>query len=340
MFGGKMNLNHATTLKYPSQFIGRSTLNYRTKNRSVKSNSVTFVAVKPLSVILQTNESENLHSNNVSSSSAPANYRKDSPLLSQMNTVGIIGGVSATSTLDFAEKLVEWSSQEGEENLPFIICSDPELRKQLSSCGGSFHVNTRNACLDLDFAPVLQNLRSKTAFLEQSGARCIVMPCHVSHIWHSEVSEGCSVPFLHMGDCVAEELKEANLKPLEAGSNVRIGVLATDTTLTARYYQEKLQNEGFEVVLPDKAAMEHTVVPAIEALNRKDIEGARNLLRVAIQVLLVRAVNVVVLASDEMRCLLPPDDPLLKKCIHPVDALARSTIKWAQSDNLRKTFET
>lgn len=89
--------------------------------------------------------------------------------------------------------------------------------------------------------------------------------------------------------------------------------------------------QGFEVVLPDKATMEHTVIPAIEAINRKDIEGARNLLRIALQVLMVRAVNSVILASDEMRDLLPHQDPLLKKCIDPMDALAWSIIKWAQS---------
>lgn len=77
--------------------------------------------------------------------------------------------------------------------------------------------------------------------------------------------------------------------------------------------------------------MEHTVIPAIEAINRKDIEGARNLLRIALQVLMVRAVNSVILASDEMRDLLPHQDPLLKKCIDPMDALAWSIIKWAQS---------
>lgn len=84
-------------------------------------------------------------------------------------------------------------------------------------------------------------------------------------------------------------------------------------------------------MLPDKKTMEHVVNPAIKALNRKDMEGARNLLRIAIQGLLVKAVNIVILASDEMCSILPREDPLLKKCINPVDALARSTIKWAQS---------
>lgn len=51
------------------------------------------------------------------------------------------------------------------------------------------------------------------------------------------------LPFFHVGDCVASELKEAKLKPLEAGSDVRIGMLASNSTLTAGFYQEKLQNQ-------------------------------------------------------------------------------------------------
>lgn len=89
-------------------------------------------------------------------------------------------------------------------------------------------------------------------------------------------------------------------------------------------------------MLPDKGTLEHIVVPAIEAVKRKDKEGARNLLRIAIQALLVQAANYVILASDEFHCLLPSDDPLHKKCIDPMDALARFTIKWAQTQSTEK----
>ncbi|KAB2623925.1 hypothetical protein D8674_037878 [Pyrus ussuriensis x Pyrus communis] len=171
------------------------------------------------------------------------------------------------------------------------------------------------------------------------------MPCHISHSWHDEISKGCSIPFVHIGECFVKELMEAKLKPLEARSPLQIGVLASQATLTAVIYQEKLQNEGFEVVLPDKATMEHAVIPAIEALNRKDKQkghrGGTNVNlshtsrpkhnQIALLVLLARAVNSVILASNDMRDLLPLDDPLLKKCIYPMDALARSTISWALS---------
>ncbi|KAK9054673.1 hypothetical protein SSX86_025752 [Deinandra increscens subsp. villosa] len=56
-----------------------------------------------------------------------------------------------------------------------------------------------------------------------------------------------------------------------------------------------------------------------------------NLLRIALQMLTVRAVNIIILASDDGKTLLAYDDPLLKKCVDPLDSLARSTVKLAKS---------
>lgn len=89
----------------------------------------------------------------------------------------------------------------------------------------------------MDSAPG-EILKWKRIFLENSGARCGVMPCHLSHLCHEahdEVSWGCSVPFLHLGECVARNLKEANMRPVETGSLLQIGVLATDATLKADF---------------------------------------------------------------------------------------------------------
>jgi hypothetical protein len=77
--------------------------------------------------------------------------------------------------------------------------------------------------------------------------------------------------------------------------------------------------------------MEHTVLPCVDAFRKGDIEGARNLLRVSLHVLLVRAVNTAILASDDLVGILPDDDRLLKKCIDPLDALVREAIICART---------
>lgn len=224
------------TLNYPSH-----KLSYVNTQRTLyKTRSNRVLVMPPSSFLLNTDEGGKSGSNTVSTSNDSGNS-----LLSLETSVGIIGGVSVDSTMKFLRKLVQLGSKD-EDNIPFVLCSDPMLskdlllheRSSLPSLSGP-----KTECIQVDPTRITENLRSKRVFLENSGTRCIVMPCHISHSWHEEVSKGCNVPFLHMGECVARQLKEAKLKPLEAGSPLRIGVLGTTATLTAGFYQEKLQNE-------------------------------------------------------------------------------------------------
>ncbi|CAN6457234.1 unnamed protein product [Victoria cruziana] len=321
-----MKMIHSYTLSCSPNFVGGTLKRQRTHLKSKNATKIPC-AVKS-SIVLQKDEDGKLADSPEDFPPSTGNAAADSlSVLGHSNAIGIISGVSAVSTLSFLHKLVDWSSREGRASLPFIVCNDPILNRELSS--RERHLG--KSCFLPEYDVLLENLLQKRKFLERSGARCIVTPFHISNLWYEKISEGCTVPLFHVGECMALELKEADLKPIEAGSNCKIGILATEATLKAEIYQEKLQNQGFEVVLPDKATLEHTVVPAMEALNRKDMEGARTLLRIALQFLLLRAVNAVILASEDLQKILPHDDPLLKKCIYPMDALARATIRWALS---------
>ncbi|TYJ33883.1 hypothetical protein E1A91_A05G133000v1 [Gossypium mustelinum] len=202
-------------------------------------------SMPPSSVILHTDESGQFPESRKTCNPLIASLSSyDGPLLSAPNTVGILGGLSVDSTLNFLRKLVHLSKENEAKCMPFVVCSDPVLNRELSSLEmSSSSLCSRNEPSQSDHTRIVENLRSKRVFLKKSGAHCIVMPCHISHSWHDEVFKGCSVHSLHMAECVARELKEAGLKPLEAGSPLRIGVLATDATLKAGFYQEKLQIE-------------------------------------------------------------------------------------------------
>lgn len=150
------------------------------------------------------------------------------------NVIGILGG---KSTLIFAKKLVDQDSE-----LPFVLCMDPELSNGILSLQkGS--LRTKN--VHIDYRLIVERLRCKRAILEKCGVCCIVMPCDELQSWYDEIKEGCSVPFIHMGESVANELKEARLRPIEAGSALSIGILAINTTMVTSMYQQKLENEVF-----------------------------------------------------------------------------------------------
>ncbi|CAN6540842.1 unnamed protein product [Malus baccata var. baccata] len=57
----------------------------------------------------------------------------------------------------------------------------------------------------------------------------------------------------------------------------------------------------------------------LETIKIQDMEGARKPSRIVVQALPVRAVNAVIIVSDELQAVLPPDNLLLKKCIDPMD---------------------
>ncbi|KAL8551559.1 hypothetical protein ACS0TY_000595 [Phlomoides rotata] len=150
---------------------------------------------------------------------------------------GILG---VYTCLNFAKKLVDQ-----EIELPFILCTDPVPKNELLSLDrNSFSsLSGKPEMENIDHSSIVKNLSRKRAFLKESRECCIVMPCHMSHYWYDEIKDGCYVSFLHMGETVAKELKESKLRPTETGSPVCIGVLATNTALITRMYQEKLENE-------------------------------------------------------------------------------------------------
>ncbi|KAK3161007.1 hypothetical protein QOZ80_1BG0070400 [Eleusine coracana subsp. coracana] len=265
---------------------------------SCRSQSSCFAYnTRPSPIVLKTNSAMDGSSSEPKNMDASFSASRSGPYSGSCHPSGTIGvmGASSTSSLRFLERFVCWSTRDGEEAPPFVICNDPLIKKELLSSGTQ---------ITSDCNITLGKLMKKRLFLEQSGASCIVMPCQFLHAWHDEISHGCLVPFLHIGDCVVKELKAANLKPVEYGSNVRVGILSI-TTSTTNLYLDKLESQGFEVVCPDNASMEHTVLPSVNAFRKGDMEGARNLLRVSLQVLL--------------------------KCIDPLDALVREAIICART---------
>ncbi|GAQ87369.1 Aspartate or glutamate racemase [Klebsormidium nitens] len=241
------------------------------------------------------------------------------------DVVGVLGGISPRATADFMRQVIQATpANSNKDHIPLVVSSIP----QIPSLSAPILNRPAGPALDQAVVSPLPAMLETRRFLEQSGARCIVMPSNMAHFWYDQLALDCSVPFLHIADAVVEELDLAKLEPLEAGSRPKVGLLASEATLKASIYQQKLEARGYTVVLPDRDTMAHAVLPGMEALERGDNEGAKNLLGIGVQMLLVNAVNVVILAFSEASSVFPPSDPILKRCLSPTAALARATVRW------------
>ena len=120
-------------------FMSKNSVNHRAKSISLYPCSVTL---KVCSVLVQTcGESENPPEPDKPFPRPGGSCQAPNHHLSQPNTIGIIGGASAFSTLVFLEKLVWWSSRRGNNCPPFVVCSDTSLdplKSQVAQMQSSF----------------------------------------------------------------------------------------------------------------------------------------------------------------------------------------------------------
>lgn len=89
-------------------------------------------------------------------------------------------------------------------------------------------------------------LASEAKGLEAAGAEAIVLATNTMHKLAPEIEAAVTVPFLHIADALATEIKRKNsVKPL---------LLATRFTMEQPFYRDYLRTRhGIETIVPDEA---------------------------------------------------------------------------------------
>lgn len=148
-------------------------------------------------------------------------------------TLGIIGGVGPLATMFIGEMIVRLTdASKDQDHIHSIIDNDTTIPDRTSYILGE---STENP------VPYIVNDAKKLA---QAGADIVCIPCNTAHTFFDEIQNDSPVPFIHM---IRETAKRAS----SLGAK-RVGILATDGTITSGVYQQALADEGIESVIPDK----------------------------------------------------------------------------------------
>ena len=158
-------------------------------------------------------------------------------------TLGIIGGVGPLATMLIGEMIVRRTkAQKDQEHVHTIIDNDTSIPDRTAYILDHTKENP---------VPYLQRDAKKLA---EYGAGVICIPCNTAHSFYEELQATTSVPVLHM---IRETAKRA--KALGAQ---RVGILATDGTLTTKVYQTALEEQGIIPVVPN-ATIQQQVMSVI-----------------------------------------------------------------------------
>lgn len=81
--------------------------------------------------------------------------------------------------------------------------------------------------------------------LKDQDATCVAIPCITAHYFHKQIQDGIGIPVIHAIRETAETLKKAGIE--------RVGIMATDGTISSGIFQTEIENAGMEAILPDAA---------------------------------------------------------------------------------------
>lgn len=92
----------------------------------------------------------------------------------------------------------------------------------------------------VDDNAMIATLQQGIAELVRAKVSLIAVPCNLAHCYFAEMKAvSFAIPLLHIADSALESL------PAEA---TRIAVLATEPTLEASFYQERIEASGKEII--------------------------------------------------------------------------------------------
>jgi aspartate racemase len=137
--------------------------------------------------------------------------------------------------------------------------------------------------------------------LEAAGVEAIALATNTLHLVASQITDAITVAFIDLIDVAATSMAEAGY--------ARVGLLATNYTMTSDLYPTRLAKYGIEVVVPDEADRElvHRIIydKLLQGVVSKE---SRVAYLEVIDRLVARGADAVLLACTEIGLLLADGD--------------------------------
>ncbi len=224
-------------------------------------------------------------------------------------TIGILGGMGPEATADLYMRIVrifqkEFHARYDKDYPPILVFSVPipDLVEKVE-----------NEMLISSF------LKDAAQTLELSGADFISIPCNTAHYFLGAIRSSVKIPVLSMIETTATEL---------SGKQRKVGLLATETTIRMRIYQNEFERVGIELILPNKSHGKNLTQIILNTMAGSREKTDKVKLREIIENLKSRGAEAVILACTELPLIAEFDYGI--QVIDPTEILARSCVRLAR----------
>ena len=231
--------------------------------------------------------------------------------------LGIFGGMGPEATADLYKQIVKLTpATKDQEHIPTFIYSLPQVPDRIAS------IANQDPAIIIAITEGVQRL-------ENSGASFIAIPCNTVHYYYDEMQNAVSIPIIHM-------IKETVLEVKYNYPNVKkIGLLATSGTIKTQLYNNELEANGFEVLVPEDLIEEENVMKAVWGIKSGvDQQINEDLLAIAGQHLIDNGAELLILGCTEIPLAFNPDRSSVP-VVNATKVLAERAISMYQKLNIK-----
>lgn len=147
--------------------------------------------------------------------------------------LGVIGGMGAQASAGFYNTVIESTyAKNDQDHIEMLIYSKTSIpdRTDAIKKGKS--------------EEVVKSLQEAYDRLNRAGADYVVMTCNTAHYFINELNFKEETQFINMLEVTVDSLSENGFR--------KVGLMATDGTIYSKVYEKKLQDQGIELIVPNK----------------------------------------------------------------------------------------
>ena len=207
-----------------------------------------------------------------------------------MRTIGIIGGLSWPSTIDYYRVINEQINQRlgGMEAGKILIYS--------------FNFGEiRELTLRDDWPAITRHVVDVAKKLQAAGAECLVMAANTMHKIAPEMKAAIDIPLIHIAEVTAKAVQEQEVK--------KVALLGTKFTMELDFYPEALRRYGIETIIPGEKDRDYIHSTIYNELGKGIFtDELRNRYKEIINELMQQGAQGVILGCTEIPLLIKPGD--------------------------------
>lgn len=232
-----------------------------------------------------------------------------------MKKIGLVGGTSWTSTIDYY-RFINEETNKRLGSLNFAECIIYSVNFE--------HFRNCNAAYDWDNAFKL--LSGAALHLKDAGADVIMLGANTAHIVAERIAEATGLPLVDIRVATADAIKNKHI--------TRVGLLGTTYTMELDFYKDKLAEQGLEVLIPECKADRDFIEETLQHELGKGLikpETKAGYVRIADE-LIQRGAEGIVLGCTEMPLLLSQED-FTVPVFNTTEIHAYAAVDFALSNN-------